>query len=81
MLHTGELKGMYNEKRQQIRMAVSIACLVLISICVGGMAGTGNLAMTLWFAGVWLLVAPVGIKQIYDVKKSEQLRDDLVSKG
>lgn len=63
---------MSNEKSQKVRMAFSILFLVMISISVGGIAGTGNLAMSLWFAGVWLLVAPVLIKQIYDIKKAEE---------
>lgn len=63
---------MSNGKTQQVRMAFSIACLVLISISVGGIAGTGNQAMSILFAGVWLLVAPVLIKQIYDIKKAEE---------
>lgn len=63
---------MSNEKSQKVRLAFPILFLVMISFSVGGIVGNGNLAMSLWFAGVWLLVAPTLIKQIYDIKIAEE---------
>ena len=59
------------KNNQGLRMAISIACLVLVSISVGGFVGLGNYSMAICFGVVWLLVAPVAIKQIYDIKKLE----------
>lgn len=63
---------MSNEKSQKVRLAFPILFLVMISFSVGGIVGNGNLAMSLCFAGVWLLVAPTLIKQIYDIKIAEE---------
>lgn len=61
------------QNKQRVEMVIAIICLLLVSGSVGGILATGNLPLTLWFGLVWLLVAPVCIKKIYDVKKLEQL--------